>query len=261
MKRTLYAALATLTCVFSLGAAADKPKLTVLAAISLRDAMTDVKHDFEASHDVTVEFVFGASGQLASQIETGAPADVFVSAADAQVNKLGEKKLVDLSTRQLVAHNSLVLIVPAAAKDTIHSFDDLTSGQIKHLAVGEPKSVPAGMYAKQVLGHLKIEEAIASKLVLGANVKQVVDYVARGEAEAGLVYLTDAQAASKDVKIVATADASWHEPINYPAVVVSASKQAELAKAFVAELTSEAGRAALSKQGFALPEPAMAPAK
>jgi molybdate transport system substrate-binding protein len=262
MKKALWtSAISTLVCVFSLGATADKPKLTVLAAISLRDAMTDVKRDFEASHDATVEFVFGASGQLASQIETGAPADVFVSAADAQVNKLAEKKLVDASTRTLVAHNTLVLIVPANAKDAITGFEGLTSETVKHLAVGEPKSVPAGMYAKQVLGHLNIEGAVAGKLVLGANVKQVLDYVARGEAEAGLVYLTDAQAAAKDVKIVAQADASWHESINYPAVVVTATKEGELAKEFVAALTNEAGRAALSKQGFALPTPTTQPTK
>jgi molybdate transport system substrate-binding protein len=262
-KRKIWAtAIVTLTCVFSLGAAAvDKPTITVLAAISLREAMTDVKRDFEASHDATVEFVFGASGQLASQIETGAPADVFVSAADTQVNKLAEKKLVDPATRTLVAHNMLVLIVPAAAKESITKFEELSSEQVRLLAVGEPKSVPAGMYAKQVLGHLQLEQAVANKLVLGANVKQVLDYVARGEAEAGLVYLTDAMAASKDVKIVAQADPSWHESINYPAVVVSGSKQPALAAEFVAALTSETGRTALNKQGFALPAPATRPAK
>lgn len=256
-RRSFLFSVATLACSSLFATSAQpKPTITVLAAISLREAMTDVKRDFEASHNATVELVFGASGQLASQIETGAPADVFVSAADAQMNKLADKKLVDPATRTLVAHNALVLIVPAAANESITKFEDLNSEQVKHLAIGEPKSVPAGMYARQVLAHLQLEAAVANKLVLGANVRQVLDYVARGEAEAGLVYVTDAQTAAKDVRIVAQADASWHESINYSAAVVSTSKQPTLAAEFVAAMTNEVGRTALSKQGFALPAPA-----
>lgn len=243
--------LASLTFVGGFHAAA-KPKLTVLAAISLKDVMADLERDFEASHDVDVEFVFGASGQLAAQIESGAPADVFVSAADAQVGALAQHGRVVPESRTLVAHNELVLVVPATAKDAITRFEDLGSDRVKRLACGEPKSVPAGMYARQVLSRLQLESAVAEKLVLGANVRQVLDYVARGEADAGIVYRTDARA-SKDVRIVAEAEQSWHEPINYPAVVVKGSDEQQLAAEFIAAMKSEAGRAALTKQGFSLP--------
>ena len=252
IKRILAAALVA-TCTLIARAEPAKPTITVLAAISLKEAITEIGKDFEKTHDAKVEFVFGASGALATQIEAGSPADVFVSAADAQVNKLEKANLVDPKSRQLIANNSLVLIVPAATKSTITKFEDLANADVRRLAIGEPKSVPAGMYAQQTLKSLKLDTAVADKLIMGANVKQVLDYVVRGEADAGLVYATDAAAAKKDVTVIATADPKWHEPINYPAVVVSGSKQAGLAGEFVSALTSEDGRASLSKQGFVLP--------
>lgn len=245
----------------SLVALEPKPTLNVMAAVSLREAMEAVARDFETAHAVKIELSYGASGQLAAQIENGAPADVFISAADAQVNRLAERKLVDLGSRTIVAHNTLVLIVPAAATETISRFDELGSDRVKRLAIGEPKSVPAGMYAEQALKHLHLDESVAGKTVLGANVRQVLDYVSRGEVDAGIVYATDVRSAGKDVRIVAEAAADWHEPIKYPAVVIATTKQPELAKAFLAAMTSKAGRAALAKQGFTLPAPTTQPAK
>lgn len=252
--RVMTCFVALLVCVATaFGLQPAKPTLMVLAAISLRDAMTDVAKDFESSHDAKVEFVFNASGPLAAQIESGAPADVFISAADAQVDRLAAAKLVDPASRKLVANNTLVLIVPAKAESPPTGFADLGAATVKHLAIGEPKSVPAGTYAMETLKHLKLDTTVGEKLVFGANVRQVLDYVVRGEADAGIVYLTDAAEAGDAVRVVAQADPSWHRPINYPAVVVSASRQPQLAAEFIETLAGAAGRDALAKHGFALP--------
>lgn len=237
----------------SASAAPAKPTITVLAAISLRDAMTEIAHDFEATHNAKIDLVFGASGQLAAQVVAGAPSDVFVSAANEQVDRLVNAKLVDPASRRVVAMNTLALVVPKDAAAPIAGFDALGSAAVRRLAIGEPKSVPAGMYAMQTLAHLKLDQAVASKLVLGANVKQVLDYVARGEADAGLVYATDVAAAGDKVRLVAVADESSHEPIQYPAIVVSASKSPELAKAFVASLEDVKAQQTLGKFGFTSP--------
>jgi molybdate transport system substrate-binding protein len=225
--------------------------INVAAAISLREAMTQVGADYEKASGDHVEMAFGSSGQLLAQIKGGAPIDVFVSAAEAQVDELIEKKLAEKSTRQVLAGNTLVLVVPRDAKDAIKSFEQLTNEGVKKVAIGEPKTVPAGMYAMQVLKKLKIDDKLQGKLVYGANVRQVLDYVQRGEVSAGIVYATDAKEAGEKVKVVATADASTHDAIRYPAVIVKASVKHEAAKKFLEYVRSEKGQAVLRAKGFA----------
>lgn len=249
--------LATLTLCFVGARTAEPKKLTVLAAISLRDVLQDVTPAFEKANDVKVEFVFGASGQLAAQAKAGPAGDLFISAAAKQVDELVAANVADGDSRTVVAGNTLVLVAPAGAKESITRFDDL--GGVKRLAIGEPKSVPAGTYAMQTLAHLKLDTELKERLVYGANVRQVADYVARGEVEAGMVYATDAMAMD-GVKVVAVAEVGWHEPIQYPAVVLKAAKEPTLAKQFVAMLRSDAGRAALAQRGFAPAPPTTQPA-
>lgn len=232
-------------------AAARGESINVAAAISLREALAQTAGDYEKASGDHVEMTFGSSGQLLAQIKSGAPIDVFVSAAQAQVDELIEKKLVEKSTRQVVAGNKLVLVVPGDAKDAINSFEQLTSAGVKRVAIGEPKTVPAGMYAMQVLKKLKIDEKLEEKLLYGANVRQVLDYVQRGEVSAGVVYATDAKEAGDKVKVVATADASTHDPIRYPAVIVKASAKQEAAKKFLEYVRGEKGQAVLRAKGFA----------
>ena len=173
---------------FCVGARPAAPKtVTVLAAISLREVLTDVAPAFEKANDAKIEFVFGASGQLAAQAKAGSPGDLFISAAAKQVDELIAAGVADGSTRVIVARNTLVLVVSTNAPSVIVNFEDLAKAN--RVAVGEPKSVPAGMYAGQVLKHLHLDTPLADKLVFGANVKQVADYVARGEADAGLIRL------------------------------------------------------------------------
>lgn len=259
MRRLLAAALVLLAPAF---AAADT--IRVAAAISLKDALTDYAKRYESATGDRVEFAFGSSGQLMSQIRSGADVDVFLSAAARQVDELANDGLVDAATRRDVAGNRLVLVVPADAKEAPTSFADLASATVTKLAVGEPRTVPAGQYAAEALKSLKLDAAVAPKLVYGTNVRQVLSYVERGEASAGLVYATDARESAGKVRIVAIAPAGSHAPIVYPGVVVKASKHADAAERFLTSLTRADAQRTFAAHGFTPPtsattQPAGAP--
>jgi molybdate transport system substrate-binding protein len=227
--------------------------IRVGVAISLKEAVSEIGKAYEAESGDKVELSFGSSGQIAAQIKGGAPIDLFISAANKQVDDLAKDKLVDAGSRKVVAFNTLVLVVPAGAKQAPADFDGLTDAGVKKIAAGEPKTVPAGQYAQQVFDALKLTQQIKPKLVYGANVRQVLLYVERGEVYAGVVYATDAKESGDKVKVVATADAKTHEPIVYPAVIVTASKKQDVAKRFLTHLTGEKAQAALKARGFASP--------
>ena len=229
--------------------AAD-PSITVSAAISLKEALTDIAGTWQKDSGVTVQLNFGASGTLMSQIEAGAPVDLFISAGPEQVDQLIQKSLADPVTRRVVAGNSLVLIVPADAKQPPAQFADLTDSRFVHIAIGQPEAVPAGMYAMQVFKALSIDAGVKDRLVYGANVRQVLDYVQNGEAEAGVVYKTDALSAGDKVRVVATADPAWHEPIVYPGIVVKDSASAAMALKFLDQLQTPEAVAVLRSHGF-----------
>lgn len=226
--------------------AQNRPPLLVSAAISLKDALEEMKSLYKPA---TLTYNFGGSGTLQQQIEQGAPVDVFLSAGKKQMDALEEKGLLAPGTRSNLATNQLVLIVPSNSKAGITGFSSLTNGNVKRIAVGEPRSVPAGQYAAQVLQHLGIAEKVKSKLVLGNNVRQVLAVVAAGNADAGIVYLTDARITNK-VTIVATASESSHAPIVYPIAVIKASKNLAAAKDFTRFLSTNPAKAILRKYGF-----------
>ncbi|MEJ8545431.1 molybdate ABC transporter substrate-binding protein [Brevibacillus borstelensis] len=231
----------------------EKPpqvELTVSAAASLTDALNEIKPLFEQEHPgVTLTYVMGSSGKLATQIEQGAPADVFLSASKKDMDRLEEKQLIAKDSRTDFAKNTLVLVVGKESTLSVASFEDLSKEEIKHLAVGQPDSVPAGRYAKEALEHLKLWEPLTDRLVFGSDVRQVLTFVESGNAEAGIVYASDA-AISEKVKVAATANEEWHKPIVYPGAVISSTKQAELAQDFIAYLGSEKGKEILQKYGF-----------
>jgi molybdate transport system substrate-binding protein len=185
-----------------------------------------------------------------TQIQSGAPIDAFIAAADKQVDDLAKAGLLDEATRRIVAGNALVLIVPPDAKDAPNAFEKLADSNVARLAIGEPKTVPAGRYAQQVLRSLKLIDKLSDRLVYGANVRQVLDYVIRGEVSAGIVYQTDAIEAGDKVKVVATADAKWHDRIVYPAVVIKASAGHDAAKRFLDYLATDQAKAILQSRGF-----------
>jgi molybdate transport system substrate-binding protein len=248
------AALCTTALVFCTSARAeDPPALRISAAISLKDALGDIAEAYQAETGQKVELNLGASGQLMLQIREGAPVDLFISAGQKQVDDLINAKRVDAASRRVVAENALVLIVPNDATNAPKSFDDLKSERVKRIAIGQPRTVPAGEYAMQVLQSLKIASAVKDRLIYGANVRQVLDYVARGEVDAGIVYKTDAELFAKEVKVIATADEKWHQPIEYPAVIVKDSAHADAAEKFLKYLSEPEAQKTLAKYGFKSP--------
>ena len=225
---------------------------TVSAAISLKESMEQLGRDYHARTGDDVRFNFDASGRLEQQIKQGAPVDAFVSAADKEVEDLTQSGQADAATRRVVVNNTLVLIVPAGVSGGPRSFADLATDPGK-VAAGDPRSVPAGHYAQQTLAAMKLTAAVAPRLVFGQNVRQVLTYVERGEVSAGLVYGTDAQLAGPAVRVVATADPATHDPIEYPAVVITGSAHAAAAGRFLDYLATPAGRAVLVAHGFTVP--------
>ncbi|MBW4564735.1 MAG: molybdate ABC transporter substrate-binding protein [Mojavia pulchra JT2-VF2] len=232
--------------------AQSNTNLLVSAAASLKDALEEIKLLYQQSKpNVNINYNFGASGALQQQIEQGAPADIFVSAAKKQVDALEGKGLLLPGTRTILAKNRLVLIVPKNAVG-INSFYNLRDASIKKIAIGEPRSVPAGQYGEQVLQQLKLLPQVKSKLVYANNVRQVLASVESGNADAGLVYATDAKISNK-VKIVVASDEKYHSAIIYPLAVVKSSKNASAAKEFAQFLTGSQAKAVLQKYGFILP--------
>jgi molybdate transport system substrate-binding protein len=231
-------------------AQSGKADLTVSAAISLKDALDEAKQTYIAANpNVDIAANYGASGTLEIQIEQGAPVDVFLSAAPKQMDSLETKGLVLEGTRRDLLRNEVVLIVPKDSSAGISSFQDLTRASVKQVALGEPVTVPAGQYAKEVLTSLGIYDAVNSKAVLGKDVRQVLTYVETGNVDAGIVYATDAMSSAK-VKIVATAPAKSHSPVIYPAAVIKASKNPAAARALLDFLASPRGLAIFQKYGF-----------
>ena len=227
-------------------------KITVSAAASLQNVLTKLGAQFEAKNRTSkVSFNFGSSGALQKQIENGAPVDVFISAAARNVDELQKQKLVDAKSKRIIARNGLVLIVASDSKLKLARFRDALSPRIKHLAIGGPE-VPAGQRAQEVFEKLGIWTQIKSKAVRAKDVRAALAQVELGNAEAGVVYRSDA-ASSRRVRVVATAPASMHKPIVYPAVTVSSSRNLQAARGFVRYLASPAAQKEFVRAGFRKP--------
>lgn len=227
------------------------PTLNVSAAASLKDVFSEIGTAFQKKFGKPVAFNFGASGTLQRQIETGAPVDVFASAGSKQMLDLAGKNLIDQPTMRYFARNSLVLIVPKNSTLKINAFADLTKNEVKKIAVGNPKTVPAGQYAEESLTTMNLQSSLAERLIFAENVRQVLDYVSRGETDAGIVYATDAQVMSETVRIVAAADENSHAPILYPIAIVRDTQNYQTAREFIEFVTGADGQNILQKYGFA----------
>jgi molybdate transport system substrate-binding protein len=223
--------------------------LTVSAAISLKDALDAITPLFAKSHpEVSIHYNLGASGTLQQQIEQGAPVDVYISASPDQMDALEKQELILRGTRQDLVRNTVVLVAPANSFG-ISSFNDLRSPSVKVVAIGEPQTVPAGKYAQEILTHLGLYDSLRPKFVFAKDVRQVLTYVASGDADAGIAYATDAKTTAK-VKVVTTAPEDSHAPVVYPVAVLKDSKNASSAKAFVAFLHSSVAQSVFEKFGF-----------
>ncbi|MDR9748919.1 molybdate ABC transporter substrate-binding protein [Paenibacillus taichungensis] len=232
----------------------EKVELTISAAASLTDAMKEIETNFEAANpNVELNFNFGASGALQQQIEQGAPADVFVSAATKNMNALVDEKLIASVDQKNLLQNSLVAIIPADRSDTVSSEKDLTADSIKTVAIGIPESVPAGTYAKEALTNAKLWDQLEGKLVQGKDVRQVLQYVETGNADAGFVYKTDALT-SDQVKIAFEVDKNSYTPANYPVGIIEGTKHRTEAEQFYTYLQTPEVLDVFAKYGFSIPE-------
>lgn len=232
--------------------ASSAADLVVSAAASLTDAFQAVGKAYEAKHPGThVVLNFAASDVLLRQIAQGAPADVFASADGKAMDAAVAQKAVDPSTRKDFAANGLVLVVPKRGAAAIASPDDLRAAGVRRVAYGDPASVPAGRYTQAALEQLGLWQAVSAKGVLAQNVRQALDYVARGEVDAGFVFATDAALMRDRVTVAATVPTPT--PIRYPLATVAASRQAREAAAFGAFVLSPEGQAILARYGFRAP--------
>lgn len=230
-------------------ASKQKVEVTMSAAASLQDVLTNIEKKYENEHkNVDLKFNFGASGALKQQIEQGAPIDLFFSAAEDKFDELVQKGEIDKSQGVDLVGNDLVLVVPKDTKKDIKNFSDLSTKADK-IALGTPEAVPAGNYAKQTFEKLHIWNDVSNKIVYAKDVRQVLSYVETGNVDAGIVYKTDALISNK-VKIVATADEATHDPIVYPVGVIKDTKHPKEAKEFYKYLQGKEALTILKEYGF-----------
>ena len=226
--------------------------LNVLAASSLANVLKAINTAYtQANPNVTISLSTAASGTLQTQIENGAPSDVFLSAAAANMDNLQKENLIISSTRKNLLNNTLVMIVPNDSKLGLASFNDLTMSKVTKIAIGDPKSVPAGTYAQKAFDELGITTQIQSKFVLAANVTQVLTYVTGGNVDVGFVYSTDALS-SNQVKVVANAPADINAQIVYPEAVIQGSQNPDAAQAYLNFLSSNEAKALFLQYGFTM---------
>lgn len=250
MKRFLAGALLALGLVHS--GIAPAAEVTVSAAASLRDAFTDIAREFERlnpPHRVLLNF--GASGQLLQQITRGAPVDVFAAADQDTMNRAQKQNLIVPESRANFVRNRLVLVVPADGGAPVQSLSDLARLKVERIAIGNPDAVPAGRYAKGALEAAGLWETLKPRLVNTQNVRQALDYVTRGEADAGFVYATDAAILAGRARVVT--DVPTSEPILYPIAVVKGGGSQRLGEQFAAFVRSDAARRVLDRYGFLRP--------
>ena len=251
---SLLASLGTMGSRPVQAAEANKP-LLVGAAISLREPLNTLAPSFAAAQKIAPTFHFAASGVLQQQIQKGAPIDVFVSAGDKQMDRLEKAGLLVAGSRRVIAGNQLVLVVPS--RSPLHSlrFQGLDSMAIRRIAIGDD-SVPAGDYGRQTLAYYGLREAVKAKLVPLGSVRAVANAVAAGHVDAGIVYKSDAHNVP-NLRIVAGAPEASHAPIRYSAAVITASRQAKLASAYLGSLTTAQASQVFRRHGL-LPLPAAA---
>lgn len=232
-------------------APAEPAELHIFAAASLKEALTQIGENYKAvAPNVTLTFTFDSSGTLQTQIEEGAECDLFVSAAQKQMNALTEGNYIDESTRIDLLENKVVLAVPEGNPAGVTAFEDANTDKVKLIALGN-SDVPVGQYAEELYTSLGLWDGIQGKISFGSNVKEVTTWVSEGTVDCGVVYATDAYSAG--LQTVAEADpALLTSKVVYPAAVLSASPNADAAKAFLDYLTADDSVAAFQAVGFVM---------
>jgi len=229
--------------------AAARAELTVAAASDLQLAFTEIARQFEQQESCRVVLTFGSTGQLARQIEHGLPVDIFAAANIAYLDPLEAKRMIVPHSRQIYGRGRIVLVSSKKAGSVVRTLDDLLKPDVKHVAIANPGHAPYGVAARHALERTGLWGRLESKIVLGENVRQALQYVETGNAEAGIVALSIAQGSNVEYTLV---DESLHEPLDQALAIVAGTKQEGLARQFIAFLTGPAGRPIMQKHGFLL---------
>ncbi len=239
----------------------ETSNIVVFAAASLTESLNEIAELYKKEHPgVSFTFTYDSSGTLKTQIEEGADADLFISAAQKQMNQLdiasdkNEAKLdfVDSATRVNLVENKVTLAVPAGNPAGVKEFADVNTDTVKTVALGN-SDVPVGQYSEELFTSLGIWDAIQPKVTFGSNVKEVTTWVAEKAADCGVVYSTDAKSAGLEIVAEATSE-MIKTPVVYPAAVLKNAKNAEAAKGFLDFLQTQPARDVFTKIGFAIPQ-------
>ncbi|MUG45973.1 molybdate ABC transporter substrate-binding protein [Paenibacillus woosongensis] len=228
----------------------EQVELTISAAASLTDAMKQIQASYEAQHPaVKLTFNFGGSGALQKQIEQGAPVDLFLSAAANNMNLLLDQNIIDAKQHMNLLTNKLVVVIPDDQLDEVQGMEDLKDTRIKMIAVGIPESVPAGSYAREALISAGLWDILQPKVVQAKDVRQVLQYVETGNADAGFVYESDALTSAK-VKIAFPVDPAIYTPVEYPVGVIKSTKHGKEAAELYNYLHSQEALDVFVRYGF-----------
>ena len=230
--------------LFSLGCSKSN-HLMIFSAASLKEPLSELAQDFRSHENVELQFTFAGSITLSNQIKRGMPADVFISAGEDPMNMITSTNMVNLLT------NQLVVIVPKDRQINGSISEVLASS--KRIAIADPKLAPAGKYSKEALSNMGLWESLKPKFVFGGNVKTALAWVNFGNADAGIVYLTDTFK-NQNVKIVSPISSTFHSPITYSIVILDASEHKDSANYFIDFLQSPSSQKVFEKYGFGIPE-------
>ena len=233
---------------------ASAQELTFSVAISMKDAIEELGRRFTASRPgLVLRYNFGASGELQKQIEAGAPIELFVSAAQRQMDELEKKGLIVPATRRIFARNVLTVVKPTDSRIDIARPADLLDPRVTRIVIGNPRTVPVGQYSEESLRALGLWDRLQPKLVFSENVRQALDYVARGEVDAGFLYATDAAVRGREVTQAFRPPEDTYRPVTYPVAVMKDAKHPGLARAFIDLLVGAEGQQVLARLGFLAP--------
>lgn len=224
-------------------------EINISAAASLQDALEEITSTYEEEKGVKFNLNFGGSGALQTQIEEGAKADIFISAAQKQMKALVEGGLIEEENVSDLLINDVVLIVQKDDENKVTKIEDLANEEVTLVALGEPESVPVGQYSQEILDYYEIADLVNGKATYGSDVRQVLNWVASGEVDAGFVYRTDAMI-EEGVEIIEAAPEGSHKPVIYPAAILKDAENKELANDFLEYLKSDEALEVFENYGF-----------
>ena len=231
---------------------AEEVELLISAAASMTDVLAELTEAYkEVAPNVKLTYTFGGSGSLQTQIEEGAPSDIFMSAAQKQMDTLEEGGYIIKDTRKTLLVNKVVLISPLDSESSVTSFEELVNPEVENIGIGDPTSVPVGQYSEEIFTNLDIWDEINAKAVYGSDVRTVLTWVEAGEVDFGLVYATDAASTDK-IKVLTEAPEGSHKEVSYPVAVIKSSNNVDAAQAFLDYLSSEEAAEVFVKYGFAM---------